>query len=377
LERKIETSEAGGDLSAEALPTRRTFLARAAVWAAGGGAAAGILGGLAWGTRGLWLPGHVSGSEVNEAALMLLAHPSFSGSLFSSQVLGEAKLVLYDLDKRELLFEIPVMQPSQQKALLGRFLADPSAVQMIGNDGEAAVCRTAAENFRVNPDAVLRFPYARAEYSITLRELARYLKNVPLYGGKLEVVVGRDDYSGRPICMANHGALVAKPGEPSLARLAQALAGGSESREERIQSLVDFVTAEVAYDHEEADLSVETLKRPSEVLMSGRSDCSGKNILLASLLEQLGEDYLLVYTQNHISVAVRQGNFDVRRGHTFAFDGSAWILVEATAPGFVIGGSQVDYPGGAPQLKFLQRPREKNAVIDARTGARMPTGTGL
>jgi len=51
------------------------------------------------------------------------------------------------------------------------------------------------------------------------------------------------------------------------------------------------------------------LKRPNEVLMSGQSDCSNKAILLGSLLEQLGEDYLFVYTPDHITVAVKQDGF--------------------------------------------------------------------
>jgi hypothetical protein len=45
--------------------------------------------------------------------------------------------------------------------------------------------------------------------------------------------------------------------------------------------------------------------------MSGVSDCSNKAILLGSLLGQLGEDYLFIYTPDHITVAVRQGRFAV------------------------------------------------------------------
>ena len=76
-----------------------------------------------------------------------------------------------------------------------------------------------------------------------------------------------------------------------------------------MQRVLDFVSREIRYDQREAAYDFELLKRPNEVLMSGESDCSNKTILLGSMLEQLGEDYLFVYLPHHITVAVPQGDF--------------------------------------------------------------------
>jgi transglutaminase superfamily protein len=118
--------------------------------------------------------------------------------------------------------------------------------------------------------------------------------------------------SGRPVIFANHGALVANPQETSLRRFVNDLTRDIQpdtagAREARVQRVLDFVSREIKYDMREATYNFELLKRPNEVLMSGESDCSNKAILLGSLLEQLGEDYLFVYTPDHITVAVKQG----------------------------------------------------------------------
>ena len=64
----------------------------------------------------------------------------------------------------------------------------------------------------------------------------------------------------------------------------------ANNREAKIQRLVDFVSNEIQYDYSEAVGGRETLKRPNEVLFTRSGDCSNKTILLASLLEQIGED---------------------------------------------------------------------------------------
>jgi len=79
------------------------------------------------------------------------------------------------------------------------------------------------------------------------------------------------------------------------------------------QRLLDFVTEELDYDPSDAISGIEVLKRPNEVLMTKSSDCSGKVILYASLLEQTNIDYRLVYFDGHIAVAV-EGEYGNRNG---------------------------------------------------------------
>ena len=104
---------------------------------------------------------------------------------------------------------------------------------------------------------------------------------------------------------ANHGIMVAKPGEPSLKRLIDDLLRDvGDKREARIQRLVDFVSTEIEYALRKR-CHRERLKRANGNT-DDVGDCSNKTILLASLLEQIGEEYVLLYCPMHITVAIPQ-----------------------------------------------------------------------
>ena len=129
-----------------------------------------------------------------------------------------------------------------------------------------------------------------------------------------------------------------------------------------MQRVLDFVSREIKYDFRETIYKFELLKRPNEVLMSGESDCSNKAILLGSLLEQLGEDYLFVYTPDHIRVAVKQGNFSASNGLFLAWQGQVWLIAEGTAPGFRIGLDHVQQEAHLKQFQHVQRPRDRDII---------------
>src|SRR5215204_7439037 len=101
--------------------------------------------------------------------------------------------------------------------------------------------------------------------------------------------------------------------------------------------MLDFVSREITYDLREGHVQFRDVKKAERGLDTGVSDCSNKAILLGSLLEQLGEDYLFVYTPDHITVAVKQGGFPVRNGLFLAWQAEVWLIAEGTAPGFRIG----------------------------------------
>ena len=105
--------------------------------------------------------------------------------------------------------------------------------------------------------------------------------------------------------------------------------------------------------------------------MSGVSDCSNKAILLGSLLEQLGEDYLFVYTPDHITVAVRQGRFPSRNRLSLEWEGQTWLIAEGTAPGFRIGIDRVREEASFKQFKHVQRPRDRDVIFDLTSGRQL------
>jgi hypothetical protein len=231
--------------------------------------------------------------------------------------------------------------------------------------------KTPIDNVKFDPAVVLKFPYGAATYTLDVNELGDFLQNKSIFGGRMNARTG-ESRGGLPTVFANHGAFVARPGEPSLRRFVGELtrdipADGEGAREARVQRVLDFVSREIEYDQREATYSFELLKRPNEVLMSGESDCSNKAILLGSLLEQLGEDYLFVYLPGHITVAVRQGGFPARNGLWLEWDGQAWLIAEGTAPGFRIGLDRLQDEGRFKQFRYVQRPRERDAIFDVAT----------
>ena len=127
------------------------------------------------------------------------------------------------------------------------------------------------------------------------------------------------------------------------------------------------MTNEIEYDYTEAVGSRETLKRPNEVLMSRTSDCSNKTILMASLLEQIGEDYLLLYCPQHITVAVPQGEFPNENKLSFNWSGKDWMIAETTLPNFEIGKTKVTESVKLTSVQYVQKPKQTNVIFEAHT----------
>jgi hypothetical protein len=347
----------------------------------GGSLAAGAL------RKGLAPPG--LDEQARDAVLSCLAQPGFVGTKVAEQVLGPVRLELLHLRAREVYFSAPEPELTGEtfEVTVARFVVDPKRVVLAAEDGAGRLrlgdyslrrseekhffFKTPVENVRFDPATVLRFPYGPATYTLDMRELSDFLRNKSIVGGRMVARTG-ESHGGRPVVFANHGALVARPGETSLGRLVSELtrdipSDGQGARAARVQRVLDFVSREIKYNQREATYDFELLKRPNEVLMSGESDCSNKAILLGSLLEQLGEEYLFVYTPGHITVAVRQGGFPVSNGLWVEWEGQAWLIAEGTAPGFRIGIDRLRDEARLKQFQYVQRPGDRDTIFDLVT----------
>jgi len=328
--------------------------------------------------------------RTRDTMLAYLAQPGIAGTGVAEQVLGHLRLELLQVADREVYFSAPAPQQSGETfdAMAARLLVDPKRVVMAADDLEGRMrlgdyslrrseeksffFKTPIDNVKFDPATVLKFPYGPVTYTLDMGEMGDYLQNKSIFGGRISARTGQNE-NGLPVVFANHGALVARPGETSLRRFVEELtrdmpADGEGAREARVQRVLDFVSREIRYDMREATYNFELLKRPNEVLMSGESDCSNKAILLGSLLEQLGEDYLFVYLPQHITVAVRQGGFNAGNGLSLEWDGQTWVIAEGTAPGFRIGVDRLRNEEQFKQFQFVQRPRERDAIYDLATG---------
>src|SRR5581483_9021576 len=329
-----------------------------------------------------------SPEAMRSRLLAYISEQNNSGQDFEEKLLGAARMEKYDPDAREVWFSLPAGDRSVEgvRKEIGQFIADPARIEIATEENgylkvgdlsldkrpdRAFLFRTAEQNVKFDPDRELSFGFDRATYTVRLREAADYITNRNAQGGLLRVRSGRR-WDGKEMVFANHGTFVAKQGEPSLTRLVEQLTGGiaataPDARERKLQRLLDFVTKEILYDNDEANSKDETLKHPVETLISHRGDCSNKAILYGSLLEQMGEDYLFLYCPEHLTVAVRQGGFEARNGLTFSWDRQTWVIAETTAPGFRIGQHHLDKEWIIKQVEFVQRPSQKNIIINAST----------
>ena len=328
--------------------------------------------------------------RTRDTVLSCLAYPGFVGTKVSEQVLGPVHLELLQVSDKEVYFSAPEKLSEPFESLVARFIIDSKRIVMAEDDngrlrlGKYSLLRSAdkhlffktpVDNIKFDTATVLKFPFKQATYTLDMRELENFLQNKSIFGGRMNARM-EQTRAGQPVMFANHGAFVANPQEPSLRRFVDELTRDIQpdaegAREARVQRVLDFVSREIKYDMRVTTYNFELLKRPNEVLMSGESDCSNKTILLGSLLEQLGEDYLFVYTPDHITVAVKQGNFPAGNGLFLGWQGEVWLIAEGTAPGFRIGVDHVQEEARLKQFQHVQRPRDRDMIFDLATGRQL------
>jgi len=324
----------------------------------------------------------VIGEEIRDTTVMMLAQPGFTGEEFREQILGKGRLVKFVWSLKDAYFIYPESDDGEFEAFLSKYCADRAKIDFAKvEDGELKLggyslpvspettrfFRTTLDNIRIDPKQNLSFQLKDATYDVSLAEIRNLANNSEVYGGRLmaEVPVRRD---GPVFIFGNHGIMVAKPNEPSLKRLTDRLLKDTgPSREERIQRLVDFVSNDIDYSYTEALGTSETLKRPSETLMTRNGDCSNKTILLASLLEQIGEEYLLLYCPKHITVAVPQGGFLNENKLDFTWNQKAWVIAETTLPGFQIGKTRLANSEIVTHVNYVQDPKNADVIFDANS----------
>lgn len=329
--------------------------------------------------------------SVRDTILSYMSQPKFAGSGFTQQVTGtKAKLEMFMVDTDMLYFSIPI-KDYDHPATLSKLTVHPEAVEFGQPDGNSRLrlgdytfsergyhfFRFPAKDFRVDTRKVLNFRVGPITYTVTPEELADFIGNKNVYGGILEVNMGKAD-DGIHTVFSNHGAFVAKPGEPSLQRLVEKITRSTRTKEQQAQALLDFVSRRIRYDPTPGNAGTEVLQRPNEVLMAREGDCSGKVILYASLLEQARIDYRIAYiglddrtNPDHTVVAVA-GNFPSTNRMSFTLGSQSFFFAETTVPGFKIGRTQVETPYGVRNMIGHQKPGKGAPVYDAVSGKALP-----
>lgn len=319
--------------------------------------------------------------EISDNTILMLAQPTFSGDEFSKQILGKGRLQRYDWVNKDVYFSYPQTDAKEFEDFKQKFFINPAKIEpgketdgkfqlgrysLMKTPESGYFFRTPFENVKIETDQIVTFPYKTATYDISLKELNNFVNDSSVYGGRM--IAGKTEGQNPMLAFANHGIMVSKPNEPSLNRLVeQLLKDESINREEKIQKLLNFVTNEIEYSYSEALSGGETLKRADETLMTRSADCSNKTILMASLLEQIGEEYLLLYAPQHITVAVLQGNYTNENKLDFKWNDKDWMIAETTLPGFQIGKTKVNEAIVLGTINYVQNPKQIDIIFDANS----------
>ncbi len=329
-------------------------------------------------------PKKQANEATRESLVTLLAYPRQAGTYIEPQLLGRARLELYQANDKDVYFYLSPSDSGGERLAqaICRLAVDKSRVEIakekqgsfvfakrsfLRTPQKAAFLRIPLDNLRLDSDTPLRFSFDGAVYAPTVEEIHYFMRNESLFDGPLEAIPDSISYN-QPV-LYNAGAVVAKAGEPSLQRFVNDLtreiaASDPSAREKKIQRLADLISREIAPNPEEGQLNI--VKRANESLMTGKADYRNRAVLLGSMLEQIGEDYIFVYSRDFLAVAVKQGRYPARNEHQIKWEDTNWQLIDLTSPGFRIG---QDIPKNRPPAtKYLQRPRQNSIIVNSASG---------
>jgi hypothetical protein len=309
-----------------------------------------------------------SNFRYRESIVDYMSQPEFVSKDFVQQITGtEAQLQLFDMDEMMLYFSIN-KKDFDSAATLNKLTINPERVQFgIPGDGimilgefilkgtERFLFRFPKDDFIIDSTRLVKIQLGSFTYTVSVKELADFAENFSINGNRNDAETRKDIY------IADHGAFVSIKNEPSLMRLTEQIVHKSDSKEVKAQKLLDFVTSNIKFSQIEAIGGYEVLKRPNEIIMTGKSDCSGLTILYASLLEQIDADYLIVYYPGHINVAVN-GNFSVRNNQKIINDNKTYVIAETTVKGFIIGETMLEKDFTVNQIKYIQKPGKDSKI---------------
>ncbi len=312
-------------------------------------------------------------AKMQMEAVNLIAQPTFSGDyMFYKLTSARAVLERYYVDTKQLYFTCDTADFNASN--LDKFVINRDSVTRAKeengvlvledkryNDPGRAFFKMSVSNFKIDSNRVIETKYENdIKYRITLPQILdfTYLRSA-LGGGAIALTENNTHFM-------NHGSVVAKTGEPSLKDLVAQLTKDILTQEQKAQKLLDFVTKQIEYNKDEAESGYETIKRPDEVLFTKNSDCSGKTILYASLLQQLNIKWCLFYFEKHVCVGVA-GNFTGNNQLKFKLKNTDYYLAEITDPNAIIGYDSWQGEMNEGNLEYYQVSETGSDIFDYQT----------
>ncbi len=288
-----------------------------------------------------------------------IAQPTFAGDyIFYKVTSAKANLEMYYYDTKQIYMtcnkqdfideNLNKFIISKDSLIIAKLNTDVLELDTkTYRDTSKVFFKMPVSNFKVDSNRVIETPYKKATFKITLPQIFdfTYLRSA-IGGGAIAITENNSHFM-------NHGSVVAKPNEPSLSNFVKQLIKTEMTSELKAQVLLDFVTQEIEYNQNEATNGYETIKRPDEVLFTKNSDCSGKAILYASLLQQIGIKWCLFYFEHHVCVGV-SGNFKCDKPIKFKLNNTDYYLAEITDPNAIIGKDSWNGEMNETNLEYYQ-----------------------
>lgn len=340
--------------------------------------AGGILCGLSWACSGNIQQKTPIKKEVSlqKTVVNYLNLPNFVHDSFPAEVLPSfARLEKYDSKNQFLYFS--TLQDDYSPARMSELVLDTSQIEYgkpMGNgyiklgpaylyNKDRQLYRFPVEQLRIDSSQIFRRQFDDYVYQLSLQDIREFYTSKNLYNSPALFLTDTSEEQEVRV-IANHSAPIAPKGEPSLIHLVNQLIDSTDSQELQTQKLLDFVASAITY---ESHGGYEIFMKPHEILLSGKTDCSGKVVLYSSLLHQIEVPHLLIYQDEHICVAV-QGDFPNENGMQFFHEGIPYQIAETTLPGFDIGISQLNRPALPETFEHIQLPGYTSKLFDPHTG---------
>ncbi|MCB9032611.1 MAG: transglutaminase family protein [Chitinophagales bacterium] len=228
------------------------------------------------------------------------------------------------------------------------------------------LCRTSISNLNIDTAKLITSKFSNnIIYKINLAQIVTSIDMENQLRGGIFCITEDDNY------IVNHSPPVIVKGEPTISKLAQAITKNKITFEDKVQALLDFVSYDIDYNFEEGYGNKEVIKRPCEILLTKNSDCSGKAILFASLLQQIDADWCFLYYPKHITVGV-VGNFKTKHPITVNLKGKTYFIAETTDPMSIIGDEKFKSQLKKENIIYYQLPQKSDEIFNYKTKKPLP-----
>lgn len=314
--------------------------------------------------------------KMQRQTINFIAQPTFSGDyIFYKITSAKANLEMYYYDIQQAYFTCNKQDYVPEN--LNKFIINMDCVVVailkndqleldtkVYTDTSKIFFKMPVSNFKVDSNRVIETRYDDLTYKVTLPQIFNFSNLKSAIGGGA-IAISEDNKH-----FINHGSVVAKKNEASLNEFVKQVTKKAATNETKAQTLLNFVTQKIEYNQDEATNGYETIKRPDEVLFTKNSDCSGKAILYASLLQQLDVKWSLFYFENHICVGVA-GKFNETNPHKFKLNGTDYYMAEITDPHAIIGMDSWDGQMNVDNLEYYQLSDSGSNVYGYKTNKKL------